>query len=276
MVENNSDLGRAEKTLNGLIEQSVGPRKQYFERLKSFLRPPIESDIEERKKIQHTYHDVLNGCCDYLPLWFHGVPDIVTIEDILKSGHLGYLPAEKSKSFTPSGSVDVTVKDSLFISLEAFTGLSTSGKEKCLPAGCLFAIAPKDEKELTRLKQNNGSEDNIETVYFSQHPERLVAIISTKENQSYLKKLANEVGIDVSKICTFDEFAQKVQSNELSISLPDNSKKSIQTPTKPLSDRFKDLRGISSVKPPYKPRSVRLNALTKFNYSPKGQAGGRD
>lgn len=175
----------------------------------SFARPEIKSDIEERLRIIDTYPELINKhVSDDDPLFFHGVSSIAKLEDILSSGHLGYLEDEESRSFTTSGMLDVTTKDSIATSINGFTGLNCSDANKYLPAGCLIVVAPKDDGEKAYANQKTGSEHSIPTVDFENTPSRIVSIISTNENRNYVLELASKYHIDSVKVHTFDSFIE--------------------------------------------------------------------
>lgn len=175
----------------------------------SFARPDTPADTEERRRILETYADTIrNTITDENPLWFHGVRHLASLEKILSSGHLGYLEEEESRSLTSPGTVDVTSKYSVDTTIEGFCGLSSN----YLPAGCIFALTPKDADEI-RLTQDSGSEQNIKTVDFAENPDRIYAIISTTENLDYITGLADKYGLNKEKIHSFDSFIEKYKED---------------------------------------------------------------
>ena len=187
--------------------------KRYQDEL-SISRPEKPADIAERKRIRETYaKEIAQSVSDDRPVFFHGVKSLISLEAILSSGHLGYLADERTSSFTSPGSVDVTTKDSIETSLN-FMGLEMYGNYPFIPAGCMFVIAPKDEDEKAYAMEYTGSEHHIETVMFAQNPERLVAIVSTTENQEYIKKMAEKYGFPPEKVCTFDGFIERMKNEK--------------------------------------------------------------
>lgn len=180
---------------------------QFFQAELDIARPEIPSDIEERLRIMRTYPKLISkNVPDEEPLFFHGVNSIVKLEDILASGHIGYLENEETRSFTAPGMIDVTTKDSIITSINGFVGLNCSGPDRYLPAGCLIVIAPKDDSERAYANQNTGSEHSIPTVDFEKNPNRIVSIVSTAENRDRILELSARYHIDPSKIHTFDSF----------------------------------------------------------------------
>ena len=189
-------------------EQNAAETAAFLQAELEIARPEIPADIEERGRIRGTYPDLIkNNVSEDNPLYFHGVRSFVTLEDILSSGRLGYLENAETSSHTTPGQVDVTTANSVATSIEGFVGLSCDGVNKFLPAGCLIAVAPKDEQEKAYAKQG-GTEHHISTVDFKENPDRIVAIISTTENKNRLTMLAEKYGIDLGKIHTFDSFIE--------------------------------------------------------------------
>ena len=234
----------------------------------NIARPEIQSDVEERLRIIKTYPNLIKSSVSKdNPLFFHGVNSITFLNDILSSGHLGYLENEETLSFTSPGTVDVTTADSIATSIENFTGLNCGNQNRFLPAGCLFVIAPEDDKEKAYANHHIGSEHNISTVNFKQNPDRIVAIVSTNENKDRILELAERYHIDSGKIHTFDSFIEALNTQEKSriqqandVSISDNSP----------SKRLRELRGISSVpKAPYKPKEITINPNTLRLYQIK-------
>lgn len=196
----------------------------------SLAREPSEADMEERYRIRKTYHKVIK---DNIPeetsLCFHGVKDITVLEDILSSGRLGYLDDEQSNSLTAPGSVDVTTRGCFSKSL-GFMGLEATNLEAFLPAGCFFAIVPKDEQEKQDLIEM--PEACIKSVYFKENPDRIFAIVSTTENVGYIKKLLHENNLDSISAYSFDEFAFHIAKDRL---MPNTKaeEKTVKTPLNP-------------------------------------------
>lgn len=206
-VQSNARETRIESFFN--LEQNALRLIKHFQAQLSLARPDSQADIEERKRIMMTYPDLLRKhVSEKNPLFFHGMRDLTSLEQILSSGHLGYLLGEKTRSFTNPGTVDVTTADSIETSIQGFTGLNYGGYDKFLPAGCLFVISPKDEAEREYANKNTGTEHNIETVDFKSDPNRIVAIVSTTENKERISELAQKYHIDPKKVYTFDGFIE--------------------------------------------------------------------
>jgi hypothetical protein len=127
----------------------------------------------------------------------------------LASGHLGFLPDEDILSSVPPG-LDVTTADCLETTINGFVGLGHSGFSRFLPAGCLFVIRPQndEEREYAIEKTGKTTELHLEAVNFKTEPDRLVAIVSTTENQKRISELAQKYGLDPSKVYTFDGFIE--------------------------------------------------------------------
>lgn len=202
---------RKARGMDGTIKSLQSRVTRYQEEM-SLSRPEKQEDIAERKRIQDTYaKEIASSIPEDKPVFFHGVKSLTSLEAILASGHLGYLEDETTSSFTSPGSVDVTTRNNIETSLN-FMGLETYASNAFIPAGCMFVIAPKDEDEKAYAMECPGTEHHIETVYFAQNPERLVAIVSTTENQEYIKKMVEKYGISPDKVCTFDGFIERMQN----------------------------------------------------------------
>ena len=199
------------------LEQNALSLIKQFQTQLSLARPDTQADIEERKRIMNTYPDLLRKhVSENNPLFFHGMRDLASLEQVLSSGHLGYLLDETTHSFTNPGTVDVTTANSVETSIQGFTGLNYSGYDKFLPAGCLFVILPKDDAEKEYAITRRGTEHNIETVDFKSDPNRIVAIVSTTENKERISELAQKYHIDPKKVYTFDGFIEHLSKQNSS------------------------------------------------------------
>ena len=261
-IEKYESKGKGYEVLAGNAKKEA----KYHQDLINVARPESLSDNDERRRIMETYPELIrNNVSKDNPLFFHGVQSITFVEDILSSGHLGYLEDEVSRSQTSPGMLDVTTANNIDTSIKDFTGLNVVGERRFLPAGCLFAIAPKDDKEKAYANQDTGTEHSIATVDFTQNPERIAATISTNENKDYLLNLANKYNIDKSKIYTFDSFIEHLsQRNQEKSNIQEATDQ--KTPSNnveaqiPFSRKLAELRGISSsTEVPYKPQNVKIN-----------------
>ena len=176
------------------------------ERELSFIRPENPEDIKERRRIMSTYAETIaQTISDDHPVFFHGVKSLAYLESILSSGHLGDVDGSSH------GMVDVTGRNSIKTTLDEFVGIHESFIKAYpfLPASCMFVLEPKDDQEKT--KALIGGVASVTPVDFVQNPEQLVAIVSTTENQDYIKDLCQKYGVATDKVCTFDSFIERMQ-----------------------------------------------------------------
>lgn len=170
---------------------------QFHQSELSMVRPEKPEDMKERRRILTTYMEKIKQVfSDEPPVLFHGIKSLTYLEPILSSGHLGDVDGSSH------GHVDVTGRDTFKITLDEFLGVHQS-YPSFLPAGCLLVIAPKDKNEETA-----GS---IPPFDFKKNPERIIAMVSTTENQEYIKNLCRKYGMATDKVFTFDAFIEKVQ-----------------------------------------------------------------
>ena len=54
----------------------------------------------------------------------------------------------------------------------------------------------------------------------------MLAIVSTTENQEYIRNLAQKYGVSTDKVCTFDDFIERVQKAHQNI--PQSQKRSMR------------------------------------------------
>lgn len=171
------------------------------------IREPSEEDARERVALFRGYKEKIDEAIpDDVPMVFHGNKTIGLVEEIMRSGGL-FTPEERGAGFrTFATQVDVAFKKDIHTPLE----FAESGLDFVLPYGAIFAMMPKEEEKEMVLK-TRGSEvsGGIDSINFMKEPDRLVAIITTKENIERLKKVALEVGIDEDKVVTHEEFLDK-------------------------------------------------------------------
>lgn len=164
----------------------------------SFLRPRTEKDMDYRlrqfkefpKKVQETIPDNLY-------LLFHGT-SICNAREIIKSGsltssvdRLGF-----ETSYDVENQVSVTTKATLNITIDNYSDLTA--EDGFLPAGCIFVLCAKDEKDGSQLLTDN--------VHFKDEPDKLYAIVTTPENIRNVKEWMNSNGMESSKIHDFNSF----------------------------------------------------------------------
>lgn len=200
--ESNIEVIRQEMQSGGL-DKTEGDRKiSTLESEIRLARDPIQADMDERKRLQINYAETIKQTIQNdVPVFFHGVRSCGSVQFIIESGHLGYTCEQKSSSFTASGKFDASTVSCCYETIDGYIGL---GNNKHLPAGCMFVILPKDDKEQKRAREPNII--GVETLYFNKEPERILAIASTNENIEYLRSLLKSNGYSQELACSFDEF----------------------------------------------------------------------
>lgn len=193
------------------IKETVAQRQEAINRLnkiKEFLREPTEADVLYRKEIESTWsNEVFDITPKDIPLRFHGCP-IYTARDILNSGgisssvdRLGY-----ETSWDAEDQVSVTTPYTLATTVNGYSDLHA--ENYCLPAGCIFAMLPKDA-----LDAESGDSFIMSNVDFKTEPERLFSIITTPENLKVVKEWASKNNIDINKITDFKSFLDQFKQN---------------------------------------------------------------
>ena len=188
-----------------------------------FLRP---SSIEDMKYRDRQYNEFSNQIKENVPddlhLCFHGCP-INTAKHIIEDGEISSSVDRlgTETSYDESDQVSVTTKNTIETTVQGYSGL-TGGE---YPAGCIFAIIPKDESEIA----SSESSMIIGNVDFKKEPDRLYSIITTPENIERVSEWAKQAGIDISKIHDYDEFVQMFSKNKKLDILEDAVKESEKT-----------------------------------------------
>ena len=180
-----------------------------YEEKSSFLRRPIKEDFiyrwQQRDKFSKEvaiYADKNEMLC------FHGT-DILGAKHILASGQIssGADRLGHHTSFDPRGRISVTDKDTVDTSVGQYMNMIGNF---LYPAGCLFVVKPKDKAEYDNLSSRGWI---IENVDFKSNPDRLIAIVTTPENQARVKEWAHENGVETDKVMKFESFIQRCKEH---------------------------------------------------------------
>ena len=174
----------------------------------NFIRPEDPQDVMYRCRQYKEFSKLAKEVVPLdLHLCFHGCP-ITAAKHILEDGAL--LSSVDRVGFSTSqdgeDQISVTTINDVIITVQDYCSLM----EYELPAGCIFAILPKDENEISTSKNSLL----IGNVSFKEHPERLYAIITTPENIERVTEWAKKSGVDSSKICDFDGFIQLFEKSK--------------------------------------------------------------
>ena len=131
---------------------------------------------------------------------FHGCRYIYLVKDIIQSGKIqsSIDRLGLQTSYDVDDQISVTTINNIETTTKSYLGLTNSPSQ---PAGAMFVITPKDEKEI-----ESSSRMIMGNVDFKENPERLLYIVTTSENKELIKKWCIESGILLEKVCTYDEF----------------------------------------------------------------------
>ena len=197
---------RIQRLLNGLsgIESKL-----------SIIRVGNEETEQEKQDLIKTFVKRFNEVIDpEIKLNFHGCRNLSFVKSIIESKQI--TNSEKrtgqSTSFDTGDAISVTTPRTFNVTAYEYMGLGTPS---CYPAGALFVLAPcedyRDDSLITR------------DCYFDKEPDRLLAIVSTKENQDNIKTWLSENDMNPDLCITFDDFLLNV--NHLADKKNKNNKK---------------------------------------------------
>lgn len=179
-----------------------------------YLRPRNEEDMLYRQRQYNEFSDyITQNIPDDLPLRFHGT-SIYATKEIIASGEISS-PGDRfgvEASYDSPGQIYVNTKDNIFNSVRNFCNLTY---DYDLPAGCLFVVTPKDSQD-----EKTGHNQIMESVYFRNNPDRLVAVISTPENINNIRSWLRESGLPSDKAFTYDGFIKSIEKVKNSVVLP--------------------------------------------------------
>lgn len=136
---------------------------------------------------------------------FHGTP-IYYAEQIIKSGNIsstadrydGYI-----KSTDMKGEISASNIDTIDRTINYFSDMTSY--QRSLPAGCIFALLPRDKEDA------EYGHDMMHSVDFRQNPEQLFGVFTTPENIDQVKDWMSESGFNNSFVYTFEKFIEVVK-----------------------------------------------------------------
>jgi len=179
-----------------------------------YLRPRNTEDMEYRQRQYNDFSDfIIKNIPDDLPLRFHGSP-LHASKDIILSGELSSYGDRLGveMSYDTPNIVYVNTKDNIFNTVRNFCNLTY---DYDTPAGCLFVVTPKDDQD-----EITGHNQTMESIYFKNNPDRLVAIVSTPENISSLKGWMRESNLPTEKVFDYDGFCSSIDKIIDSVFIP--------------------------------------------------------
>lgn len=178
-----------------------------------FVRPNSQDDIKYRddKQGENYVKKLQEVISPNLDLRFHGTP-IYFAEQIIKSGSIsstadrydGYI-----KSTDMKGEISASTVKTLSRTIDFFSDMA--GYMHSLPAGCIFAMYPKDEADA------NYGPDLLHSVNFRENPEQLFGVFTTPENIEQVTKWMEEAGFKDKGVYTFEGFLEAVKEKSQEI-----------------------------------------------------------
>lgn len=172
-----------------------------------FFRPNTWEDIEYREKLVIDYPNKLkNVLSPNFDLRFHST-SISFAKQIIKSKEISSTPDRYDGYIKNSDGKDViSVSDRNDLSRTIHSYANLNLYTQALPAGCIFALLPKDEKDVSHYTQSVMSK-----VDFKQNPEQLFGICTTPENIQRVKEWMNEARLNPDIVYTYEEFLNVVR-----------------------------------------------------------------
>lgn len=184
-----------------------------------FIRPNNKEDIAYRDKQCKEFTEKLQKLISpNFDLRFHGTP-IYYAQQIIKSGHIsssadryeGYI-----KSTDMKGEISASSAETVGRTINFFSDMTSY--QRSMPAGCIFAILPKDKEDA------NYGKDLMHFVDFKRNPSQLFGIFTTPENVESVKQWMKQSELNPDIVYTFEEFLQTV---EIKSAIIDNQIKNI-------------------------------------------------
>lgn len=194
-IKAKSEISRWQETIDGALLSE------------KFIRPNSQEDIDYRDFQSSNFVQNLQAVLSpNFDLRFHGSP-IYYAEQIIKSGQIsstadrydGYI-----KSTDRRGEISVSNRESIVDTIAFFSDLNSYYRHS-LPAGCIFALMPKDQEDATY------GPNLMHSVDFKQNPGQLFGIFTTPENIEQVKEWMNEAELNPDVVYTFEEFLQVVK-----------------------------------------------------------------
>lgn len=210
-IKNDNSIDMKEKRLEIALNSLKLKEKalQQIEDKLEFLRPSNQEDIDYRQKQYDEFPELVkNTIPDDLHLCFHGCP-ISAAKHIIEDGEISSSVDRIGieTSYDVADQVSVTTKETIETTVRGYSDLTGNFN---LPAGCIFAILPKDENDIKTSRDSML----IGNVSFKETPERLHAIITTPENIETISKWAKDAGINLSKIYDYDGFIKEMEKSQ--------------------------------------------------------------
>lgn len=187
--------GRIQRILNGL----AGVKARL-----SVIRVGNEETEQEKLDLINTFVKRFNEVIEPgTKLNFHGCRNLSLVKAIIDTKQISNSEKRtgQTTSFDTGDAISITTPRTFGVTAYEYMGLGTPS---CYPAGALFVLAPcEDYDEVSIITRD---------CFFEEEPDRLLAIVSTKENQENIKTWLSENGMNPDLCITFEEFLSNVNN----------------------------------------------------------------
>ena len=180
----------------------------------SFMRHNTKEDITERRAafVNFAKEVLVVDPEGKLDLRFHSTTLSAT-KDIIQSGGL-ISSVDRTDGFLEttnySNEISVSEIQNIQYSIDYWTDIE--GYNGCRPCGCMFVLQPASQEEANMIHSRQ-----MHNVYFQEHPEQLVGIVTTSENIERLQLWLQEKGLPKDIVCKFDAFANVLEGKKDSL-----------------------------------------------------------
>jgi len=154
------------------------------------LRPSSAEDVTYRLRVFKTLADHIKDAVPTdSPIRFHAT-SLPASENIIQDGELSSSVDRtgRASSYDVAGQLSVTMPQDVQISV---VRLGLADRNFCLPTGCLFMLMPKDKEEAAA-----GTHQLMDNVYFKDHPEQFVGILTSDENLPSVREWLSKAKMD--------------------------------------------------------------------------------
>ena len=174
---------------------------------KDYIRQNTQEDIDYRERQYVEFPDKLKAV---LPpdfdLRFHST-SIGFTKQILESKSISSTPFRFDGYIKNSDGIDnisASNREDISRTIHFYAGLGEY--KRCLPAGCVFALLPKDQDDIKMSSRNE-----MGRIDFSHNPQQLFGIFTTPENIKRVKEWMREAELDPELVYTYEEFLHAVE-----------------------------------------------------------------
>ena len=174
---------------------------------KDYIRQNTQEDIDYRERQCVEFPDKLRAVLPTdFDLRFHST-SIGFTKQILESKSISSTPFRFDGYIKNSDGIDnisASNRDDISRTIHFYAGLREY--KRCLPAGCVFALLPKDQADIEMSSRNE-----MGRIDFSQNPQQLFGIFTTPENIKRVKEWMREAELDPELVYTYEGFLQAVE-----------------------------------------------------------------